>query len=231
MMLLAGIGIEARYGSVRVLHGVNLGVEAGEIVCLLGRNGVGKTTLLRTLNGLQRCSAGKVVFDSADISGRSAHEIARLGVTYAAQDGGVFPKLTVWENIILGVGSRVENLAEVLADGFPRLVERRNQRAGTLSGGEQKMLLTARALLGRPRVALLDEVTEGVQPSLLPQIARWVSDASGNHNVAVVLVEQNVEFALALASRFYILEKGQVVDSGSCSTDDALSTCTSHLAL
>ena len=233
MSLLEIRGLEVAYGSTRVLHGVELEVESGEVVCLLGRNGVGKTTLLRGVMGLTRPSAGSVRLDGEEVAGLAPYVISRRGVSYAAQDGGLFTGLTVRDNLRLGSRSRESFDEEVEEVGalFPVLVQRLSQKAGTLSGGEQKMLLTARALMSRPRLALLDEVTEGVQPSLLPRITSALGAVNAGGDVAILLVEQNVSFALAVASRFYVMEKGRIVESGPVTGDAAEEAIHRHLVL
>jgi ABC-type branched-subunit amino acid transport system ATPase component len=223
MSLLEIRGLEASYGSTRVLHGVDLAVGSGEVVCLLGRNGVGKTTLLRAAMGLIPRGAGSIRLDGDEVGGLPPYAIARRRVSYAAQDGGLFTSLTVRDNLRLGSRARASFGQEVEEVGalFPVLVERLSQKAGTLSGGEQKMLLAARALMGGPRLALLDEVTEGVQPSLLPRMAAAIGAVSAGQRVSILLVEQNVSFALAVASRFYVMEKGRIVETGPVAGADA----------
>lgn len=202
--------IDAGYGEAQILRGVSLAVRAGEILCLLGRNGAGKTTTLKAIMGLLPLTAGSVVLDGEDISHLPAHKIPFRGIGYVPQGRRLFAELTVAENIETGLmvsGSGVTVRNRVL-DIFPPLRDRLGQRAETLSGGEQQMLATARALAIEPRVLLLDEPTEGLQPSMIEQI-RQVVVAMKDEGVAVILVEQRVEAVLAIADNVAFIENGQ----------------------
>lgn len=201
--------IKAGYGEVQVLRGLSFEVAAGEILCLLGRNGAGKTTAMKAIMGLVRCSSGNITLDGQDLTQLPAYEIPKRGVGYIPQGRRLFSEMTVAENLQIGLmagGQGIETRAQVLAM-FPRLQERLDQRAETLSGGEQQMLATARALCLKPKVLLLDEPTEGLQPSMISLI-RDAIVAMKNQGVAVVLVEQRVDAVLEIADRVVFVEHG-----------------------
>jgi branched-chain amino acid transport system ATP-binding protein len=203
-------GIDAFYGDVQVLRGVSLMARAGEILCLLGRNGAGKTTTLKTIMGLVRPRAGQVMLNGADLALLPAHEVPSHGIGYVPQGRRLFAELSVAENLEIGLMTRGRG-AEVRAkmlDLFPILGERLSQRAGTLSGGEQQMLAMARALCLEPTVLLLDEPTEGLQPSMIARI-REVAIEMRAQGVAIILVEQRLEAIRALADRVTYIENGQ----------------------
>ena len=216
-MLLAVDGLHAHYGKSHILHGVSLEVDAGEIVCLLGRNGVGKSTTLKSVMGLVAPSHGAVAFKGAPIAGMPPYRIARLGLGYVPEERRIFPTITVRENLLMGVKSGTRNggwTAERVYEFFPRLEERKHQRAGTLSGGEQQMLTMGRTLMGNPDLLLVDEPTEGLAPMIVEQVERILSAVHQN-GTPVLLVEQSMETAMALAQRVYVMSKGQIVFSGS----------------
>jgi urea transport system ATP-binding protein len=206
--------LRAGYGSTPVLAGVNLEVGEGEVVALMGRNGMGKTTLLRTLMGLLPARGGSIQWKGQEISKLPAHKRARLGLGYVPQGRDIFPGLTVHENLRLGgmaVGrDGVRRLQDVLKL-FPMLSEKLSARGASLSGGQQQLLALARALVSRPKILLLDEPSEGIQPSILEQIVERIRTINRQEGIAVLLVEQNLEFAAALAQRAYIMNKGVVV--------------------
>jgi branched-chain amino acid transport system ATP-binding protein len=206
--------IHAAYGSVKVLYGVSFTAQAGEILCLLGRNGAGKTTALRCVMGLLPITEGAVQLDGQDLSGLPGHEIPRRGIGYVPQGRRLFAELTVAENIQMGLMTRGEGTEtrDWVLGLFPRLRERLGQVAGTLSGGEQQMLATARALCLRPKVLLLDEPTEGLQPSMIDQI-RAVISRMKDEGVAIVLVEQRIDAVLELADRAVFIENGRMLDT------------------
>ncbi len=218
--MLALEGIDAAYGMSQVLSGIALTVEAGEAVALLGRNGVGKTTLLRTIVGLHPASSGTMSFDRAPIVRLPAYRRARLGIGYVPQGRGIFPQLTVEENLAVGssalagrtpaVAAEVEPLYEL----FPALQRLRGRKGGVLSGGEQQQLALARALLGKPRLLLLDEPAEGIQPSVVQEIGEVLGRIRRDLGVAVLLVEQHLDFAWSIASRYYVMQRGAVVRTG-----------------
>ncbi len=203
-------GIDAGYGGGRVLQGFSLDVAAGEIVCLLGRNGAGKTTCMKAIMGLLPLMAGRVMLDGQEISRLPAHEVPKAGIGYVPQGRRLFAGLSVAQNLEIGLrarGSGRDTLEEVL-ELFPRLRERMTQPAQTLSGGEQQMLATARALCLRPKVLLLDEPTEGLQPSMIEAI-RQVIVQMRDAGVAVLLVEQRVDAVLSVADRVAFIENGR----------------------
>ena len=213
--LLAVAGIHTYYGKSHILHGVSLEVGRGEVVGLLGRNGVGKSTTLKAIAGLVHPSAGEVVFEGRAIGHLASHKVARLGIGYVPEERRIFPLLTVLENLRTGLdrhgvdkAKRAKLLDKVYAY-FPILAERRNQRGGTLSGGEQQMLAIARAMTLEPKIILLDEPTEGLMPRMVSQIAEIVG-ALRDEGVAVLLVEQNVPLTLQASRRIYFIEKGEV---------------------
>jgi branched-chain amino acid transport system ATP-binding protein len=220
--LLALEGVEARYGPVKALHGVSLTVGEGEIVAVLGANGAGKTTTLRAISGTVRRS-GTIRFAGKGIASRSPEAVARLGVAHVPEGRGTLSELSVAENLRLGAYPRRDRAAirederRVLAQ-FPFLGERRSQRAGTLSGGEQQMLALARALMLRPRLVLLDEPSLGLAPRAVAEIFRIVGELNEKDGLTVLVVEQNAILALEAASRAYVLEVGRVALEGGSDT-------------
>jgi len=219
-------GIDAGYGSVQVLRGLSLTARPGEVTCLLGRNGAGKTTTLKAIMGLLPLRAGRITLDGADIGGLPAHEVPRRGIGYVPQGRRLFAELTVAQNLEIGMMTRSsppEMRARVL-DLFPRLAERLSQRAETLSGGEQQMLAIARALCLDPRLLLLDEPTEGLQPSMI-RLIREVIERMRAAGVAIVLVEQRLDAVLSSADRVIFIENGQdreAVDAAALVSDPGL---------
>ncbi len=205
-------GVEVRYGTSKVLHGVSLAVNSGEVVTVLGRNGAGKTTTLKAIVGLVRPSRGRVCFDGADMTRAAPHTRARSGLGYVPQDRLVFANLSVGDNL-RAVASRSFQSWEWIFELFPVLKERFGQKAGTLSGGEQEMLAIARALITDPSVILMDEPSTGLMPSVLRRLAEVIRELR-DRGVGVLLVEEKVPFALEVASRAYVLETGQIVFEG-----------------
>jgi urea transport system ATP-binding protein len=233
MSLLTVRGLEAGYGSATVVRGVDLDVEDGEAVCILGRNGVGKSTLLKGLLGLTFVS-GQRLFRGQDLARLKTEQIARCGLGYVPQGREIFAGLTVRENLRLGATPRLGRSANPptwILDYFPVLAERGRQRAGSLSGGEQQMLAFARALNGDPRLLLLDEPSEGIQPNLVDRLLDVLVRANRERGLTILIVEQNLEFALRVASRGYVMEKGQVVASGSTSMLRSDKIVRSHLEI
>jgi branched-chain amino acid transport system ATP-binding protein len=218
--MLRLIDVHVRYGSVAAVKGVSLEVTSGEIVAMIGPNGAGKTSLLRAVSGLVAPSAGRVVFDGTDIAGWKPHRIVGLGLGHAPEGRRLFARMTVLENLKMGA-YRARGAAEITRrlDGvlrrFPQLAERRDQMAGTLSGGEQQMLSIGRTLMSGPRMLMLDEPSFGLAPKVVAEIDRLVRAISEEARIAVLLVEQNARMALAMSSRAYVLETGTVVLSGS----------------
>jgi branched-chain amino acid transport system ATP-binding protein len=205
--------IHTYYGKSHVLHGVSLEVGRGEVVGLLGRNGVGKSTTLKSIMGLARPASGSVTFEGRDITGLAAHHLARIGIAWVPEDRRIFKLLSVLENLRTGLDrsgvdtARRDALLDKVYAAFPVLRERRQQAGGTLSGGEQQMLAIARAMMLEPKIVLLDEPTEGLMPRMVSQI-RDIIDVLHGEGVAILLVEQNVPLTLAVSNRIYIMEKG-----------------------
>jgi branched-chain amino acid transport system ATP-binding protein len=216
--LLALEKLQVSYGGIRAVKGVDLTVAAGELVCLIGANGAGKTTTLRAITGLIHAAAGRIVYDGQDIAGERVHEIARRGLALVPEGRGVFPQLTIEENLAMGAYARSDARA-VAADVeraftlFPRLKERRAQTAGTLSGGEQQMLAIARAMMSRPKLLLLDEPSMGLAPLMVEKIFEVIR-AIASEGVTMLLVEQNARLALEVSHRGYVLEGGIVTIEG-----------------
>jgi len=202
--------IDVAYGKAKILHGLSLTAKAGEILCLLGRNGAGKTTTMQAIMGLLRLRAGSISLDGEDLGTLPAHEVPRRGIGYIPQGRRLFSELTVAENLEIGlmVRGKGEETRKRVLGLFPRLRERLGQAAETLSGGEQQMLATARALCIEPSVLLLDEPTEGLQPSMIEQI-RQVIVRLKSEGVAIILVEQRVEAVLSIADRVAFIENGR----------------------
>ncbi len=225
--------LHAGYGDLTVVRGVSLAVEAGEIVALLGHNGVGKTTLLRTIMGLLRPSKGEIAVGGRCILGLRPHQVAAEGVAYIPQEEALFPDLSVAENLQVAFGTRAN--FDVACDRalapFAFLRERFRQRAGTLSGGEQKMLLVARALLVSPKLILADEVTEGVQPMQVDRIGDALRELNETAGAAMLLVEQHVDFALDLARRYLIMKQGAIAGAGDPTAPGARGEINGQLAL
>jgi branched-chain amino acid transport system ATP-binding protein len=209
--------LHASYGSIRVLHGVSLDVELGGVTTVLGANGAGKTTLLRAICGMVS-RQGEITFDGKRIDGRSTPDIARAGIAHVPEGRGTFAPLTTEENLKLGAYTRKDNDVasdfEKVYEYFPRLRERRNQQAGTLSGGEQQMLAIGRALMLRPKLLVLDEPSFGLAPLIVQEIFRIMRKINDEQQVSVLLVEQNANLALEFADRACVLETGRVVTSG-----------------
>ncbi|HUB16601.1 MAG TPA: ABC transporter ATP-binding protein [Acetobacteraceae bacterium] len=215
--LLSVEHIHSAYGLSRVLFGISLDVQEGECVCLLGRNGVGKTTTIRSVMGLLRPSSGRVAWKGTDIVGWPPHRVARAGIGFVPEDRRIFAELSVWEN--LDVAARAARrpgrwTIERVYELFPVLSERRNQRGGYLSGGEQQMLTIARALVGNPELLLLDEPSEGLAPLVVDLLRQKIAELKAD-GLTILLAEQGVAFSLALADRVYVLEKGTVRHAGS----------------
>ncbi|MGD0721046.1 MAG: ABC transporter ATP-binding protein [Roseiarcus sp.] len=217
--LLTVRGVETFYGKIQALKGIDIDVNEGEIVTLIGANGAGKSTTMMTICGSPRARRGSIVFDGRDITKLSIHEIARLSIAQSPEGRRIFPRMTVFEN--LQMGASIDNFAHFNDDLermfvlFPRLKERAPQRGGTLSGGEQQMLAIARALMSRPRLLLLDEPSLGLAPLIVKQIFNVIADLNKTAGLTVFLVEQNAFHALKLAHRGYVMVNGQITMQGS----------------
>jgi branched-chain amino acid transport system ATP-binding protein len=217
-MMLELRAVHAHYGHIHALHGVDLAVQVGEVVTLIGANGAGKSTLMMSLFGLPRASAGRVIFDGEDITGLPAHAIARRGIALVPEGRRIFPRMTVMENLQMGAALSDALNFDVdlkrMCALFPILGERRHQRAGTLSGGEQQMLAIARALMARPKLLLLDEPSLGLAPLYIRKIFQTIRDLNRDHGMTILLVEQNAHHALRVAHRAYVMQHGSIVLAG-----------------
>jgi urea transport system ATP-binding protein len=205
--------LDVAYGRAQVLFGVTVQAPAGSLVCVMGRNGVGKTTLLKAVMGILPVRRGRVLFDGHDITRMRTHERVRLGLGYVPQGHETFPHLTVWENLFVVPAATQSSVDEAL-DLFPALRGLLRRRAGFLSGGQQQQLAIARALVCRPKMLLLDEPTEGIQPSIILEVEEAVHRLHTQAGLAILLVEQYLELALRLADRYVILDAGEVVRAG-----------------
>lgn len=211
-------GVDAFYGRIQALRNISLKIAAGEIVSLIGANGAGKTTLLMTVCGDPRATKGKILFDGKDITQSPMHEIARAGIAHSPEGRRIFPRMTVQENLLMGsVANPEANQAEAferIFDLFPRLKERRGQRGGTLSGGEQQMLAIGRALMSHPKLLLLDEPSLGLAPMIVAQIFEAIKHLNEQEGMTVFLVEQNAYHALRLAHRGLVMVNGAITLTG-----------------
>ena len=228
MAMLEVNGLNVYYGLIHALHDVSFHVNEGEVVALIGANGAGKTTILHTVSGLLSAKTGSVLFEGKDITKKPGHSIVKLGMGHVPEGRRVFPGLTVAENLRMGAFTRPK--AEIAAsleevyEWFPRLNERKNQPAGTLSGGEQQMLAMGRAMMSKPRILLLDEPSMGLSPLFVGEVFKIIEKVSAA-GTTVLLVEQNAKKALSIASRAYVLETGNIIKEGLASdllNDDAI---------
>ncbi len=217
-VLLQGEGVETYYGKIQALKGIDFVVNEGEIATVIGSNGAGKSTLMMTIFGTPRARAGRIIFDGKDITQMPTHEIAHLGLAQSPEGRRIFPRMSVFENLQMGATVRnLENLEEDLPKVFklfPRLEERRNQRAGTLSGGEQQMLAIGRAMMAKPRLLLLDEPSLGLAPIIVKLIFSAIKALNAEEGLTVLLVEQNANYALKLAHSAYVMVNGKITMSG-----------------
>jgi len=212
--------INVYYGESQILHQVGLDVPNNQVVCLMGRNGAGKTTLLKTIMGVLRSRGGKVLFDDADLTRRLPNQRARAGIGYVPQGRGIFPYLSIYENLQMGLEAmpRGMNVAESLDEvytTFPVLKQMHKRMAGSLSGGQQQQLAIGRALIRRPTLLVLDEPTEGVQPNIVQEIEQVIISLRKRGGLSILLVDQFLDFALRVADRYYIMENGEIVMNGS----------------
>ena len=217
-VLLQGEKVETYYGKIQALKGIDFEVNEGEIATVIGSNGAGKSTLMMTIFGTPRARSGRIIFDGKDITQTPTHEIAHLGLAQSPEGRRIFPRMSVFENLQMGATvNHLKNLDEDLPKVFklfPRLEERRNQRAGTLSGGEQQMLAIGRAMMARPRLLLLDEPSLGLAPIIVKQIFSAIKILNAEEGLTVLLVEQNANYALKLAHRAYVMVNGKITMSG-----------------
>jgi urea transport system ATP-binding protein len=210
-------GLRVGYGDSQILWDVHLHIREGQVVCLMGRNGVGKTTLLRSVMGLLSAQAGAIIFDGQEITRVRPEQRARRGMGYVPQGREIFPQLTVWENLSLGLlaqKGRQGKVPDTVFQLFPALSGLLNRKGGFLSGGQQQQLAIARALMTEPKLLLLDEPTEGIQPSIIQEIEEVIARIKTEGRVTILLVEQYLEFAWRLADAFYMMEKGSIVAHG-----------------
>jgi branched-chain amino acid transport system ATP-binding protein len=210
--VLSATDLHARYGRIPILNGISLEVAAGEFVGVLGHNGMGKTTLLKTLMGFVPAQRGRIAFDDVDVTHEPPYARARRGLGYVPQGREIFPGLSVRDNLRMGfVGRGAEERVEAILETFPRLVPLLNRRGGALSGGEQQLLAIARCLAGNPRLILFDEPTEGIQPSIIEELVDVLRRLHRTQGLTIVLVEQNLEFIAELAMRVLLIQKGAIL--------------------
>ncbi|MBC7785076.1 MAG: urea ABC transporter ATP-binding subunit UrtE [Burkholderiales bacterium] len=205
------------YGAVQALYGINMSMPAGQITCVMGRNGVGKTTLLKNIMGVESSSSGSISLGGQPVLGLPANKRARAGLALVPQGRMIFPKLTVEENLTVGLEARADRkrvIPEMIYETFPILANFRKRNGGDLSGGQQQQLAIGRALAGDPKVLLLDEPTEGIQPNIIQLIGEVLQKLAKERNMAIVLVEQYLDFVREIANSFYVLNRGRVVASG-----------------
>jgi branched-chain amino acid transport system ATP-binding protein len=218
-MMLQVAELDLFYGDAQALDGVALDIDEGEIVAIVGANGAGKTSLIRTIAGMQRPARGSIRFEGAEIAGKPSHRVCDLGIGQVAEGRQIFPNMTVLENLEMGAvirrarHQRRQSLERAYAL-FPRLAERRRQAAGTLSGGEQQMLAIARCLMGRPRLVMFDEPSLGLAPLVVRDVFAVIRRLNQEEGLTIILVEQNVALSLGLADRGYVLENGRIVMTG-----------------
>ena len=213
MALLEINNLEVHYGVIQALKGISFEVNEGEIISLIGANGAGKTTTLHTISGILQASSGNIIYDGKDITKVQAHKIVNLGISQVPEGRRVFAQLSVLENLKLGAFIRKDKDLRNIYERFPRLEERKNQLAGTLSGGEQQMLAMGRALMSRPRIILMDEPSMGLSPIYVSEIFDIIKSINKD-GTTVLLVEQNAKKALSIADRAYVLETGMIALSG-----------------
>jgi urea transport system ATP-binding protein len=226
-------GIDTFYGTSHILHRVSLEIQDGEIYAVLGRNGAGKTTLMRSITGINPPRAGAIVLDGVDVTGLKSHKRTHLGISYVPQGREIIPDITVAENIelaLIGKGQKRNGIPDFVFDYFPIIRDLLGRKGGVLSGGQQQQLALARALVQSPKLLLLDEPTEGLQPSVVEEIVDIIKRIHAERNCAVLLVEQNLEFVRDVTQRFAIIETGRIVAQGEIAdlTDEVVRT---HLSV
>ncbi|MBF2089691.1 MAG: urea ABC transporter ATP-binding subunit UrtE [Synechococcales cyanobacterium K44_A2020_017] len=227
-MLLDLTDVTAGYGQTPVLFDVSMTIHRGEIVCLLGRNGVGKTTLLRSIVGLNKVNKGTIIFDADDITKVPTYKRTRYGIAYIPQGREIIPYLSVLDNLKLGLtanrNSKSRNILEEIFEFFPMLKQHLKRQGGLLSGGQQQQLAIARGLMSDPQIILLDEPTEGIQPSIVQEIETTLKRINQEKGITVMVVEQKIDFAKQLAQQFFVMEKGSILAQGETSdlTDDLI---------
>lgn len=214
--------LEANYGDSSIIKDISIDLEEGKVVGIVGRNGVGKTTLLKSIMGLISTPKGSIELQGTDIIKKATYLRARAGIAYVPQGRDIFPQLTVQENILLGleVVNGKGKIDEKIFELFPVLKEMLHRKGGSLSGGQQQQLAIARALVSKPKVLILDEPTEGIQPSIIKDIGNVIKELKKSGNISIILVEQYLDFVLDLADYVYVMEKGEVVEEGSIDTID-----------
>jgi urea transport system ATP-binding protein len=226
-------GIDTFYGTSHILHRVSLEIQDGEIYAVLGRNGAGKTTLMRSITGINPPRGGAIVLDGVDVTGLKSHKRTHLGISYVPQGREIIPDITVAENIelaLVGKGQKRNGIPDFVFDYFPMIRDVLGRKGGVLSGGQQQQLAIARALVQSPKLLLLDEPTEGLQPSIVEEIVSIIKRIHAERNCAVLLVEQNLEFVRDVTQRFAIIETGRIVTQGEIAdlTDEVVRT---HLSV
>lgn len=226
-------GLSSGYGEAVVVRDVHLVIAPGEIFVLLGKNGMGKSTLLKTVMGFLPAMTGQVTLFGENITGAAPHRIARKAIAYTPQEQALFQDLSVEQNLRLALidDAMMRDGLERIGTFFPFIPQRLKQRAGTLSGGEQKMLLVARALMARPKLMLVDEITEGLQPSVIERLAAVFRAEREQSQTAMLLIEQHVKFALAVADRYAVLKLGEIADRGAVGEGDAAARIAQHLSV
>ena len=214
MSLLNSKNVFSGYKTSNVLQGVSLQINSGEMVAVIGRNGVGKTTFIKTIIGLIEIRSGEIFFDENRLNNLESFERAKLGIGYVPQGRDIFPQLSVKDNLRMGgfLNNKPSLDYDLVFNYFPFLKDRLQQRGGTLSGGQQEMLSIARALIGEPKLLILDEPSEGIQPNIVQEISEFLLDLNANHNITVLFVEQNIDFVKKVANRGYVMNKGVITN-------------------
>jgi urea transport system ATP-binding protein len=223
-MMLVASDLQVYYGESQVLKDVSIKVPRGEAVCIMGRNGVGKTTLIKTLIGTLQPRGGSIIYEGKDITHEPPHKRSRVGISYVPQGRGIFPHMSVYENLLIGFESvkspskqHIQDTVQDIYTIFPVLKEMRNRVAGTLSGGQQQQLAIGRALVSHPRMVLLDEPTEGIQPSIVEEIQRVIVRLREDRGISVLLIEQFLDFSMGVADYCYVMSSGTIVSAGAAS--------------